>query len=132
MKQSPPSLSGATVVLMPKSAVLSIDFTAIYYHVAYMTYVKHAQQIGLHQHAVRVADEGNGGEDEEAEPYNKRDKDEVPSKALTGDSRPSDMEDAWGHDPRWQVGSPLLFMHTHAAIWTHSPVTTRINTLCML
>lgn len=50
-----------------------------------------------------MADEGNGGEDGEAEPYNKRDKDEVPSKALTGESRPSDMEDAWGHDPRWQV-----------------------------
>lgn len=50
-----------------------------------------------------MAEEGNGGEDGEAEPYNKRDKDEVPSKALTGDSRPSDMEDAWGHDPRWQV-----------------------------
>ena len=53
-----------------------------------------------------AADEGNVGEDGEAEPYNKRDKDEVPSKALTGDSRPSDMEDAWGHDPRWQVSPP--------------------------
>ena len=48
------------------------------------------------------------GEDGEAEPYNKRDKDEVPSKALTGDSRPSDMEDAWGDDPRWQVRPALL------------------------
>ena len=61
----------------------------------------------LQQHAVYAADEGNPGEDGEAEPYNKRDKDEVPDKALTGDSRPSDMEDAWGHDPRWQVRPTL-------------------------
>ena len=56
---------------------------------------------------MHAADEGNADEDGEAEPYNKRDKDEVPSKALTGDSRPSDMEDAWGDDPRWQVMLPL-------------------------
>ncbi|KAL3161297.1 hypothetical protein ABBQ38_009653 [Trebouxia sp. C0009 RCD-2024] len=58
---------------------------------------------GMQQHAVYAAEEGNGEEDGEAEPYNKRDKDAVPDKALTGDSRPSDMEDAWGHDPRWQA-----------------------------
>ena len=60
----------------------------------------------LSSQAVVAVGEGNDGEGEEegeAEPYNKRDKDEVPSKALTGDSRPSDMEDAWGDDPRWQV-----------------------------
>lgn len=59
----------------------------------------------MKRHAVCVAGEGDGEEDGEAEPYNKRDKDAEPDKALTGDSRPSDMEDAWGHDPRWQVGS---------------------------
>lgn len=58
---------------------------------------------------------GDAGEDGEAEPYNKRDKDEVPSKALTGDSRPSDMEDAWGDDPRWQVRSTCSLLYCHIA-----------------